>query len=165
MRSHSTKFQLKEKSLDANFILSNTLHALLLFKIQKSSVSVSFAFVSSSHAWTVHLARSSQPLPPVRSFTRVRGAFLASVAASLAGVGSFCGGCTSRGGQQGPEPSRHATRRRPRPLGFPRVPVVPAHARGTVAVARQARNVLPAADGPAPPRSVELAHSTKSQPD
>ena len=40
MRSHSTKFQLKEKSLDANFILSNTLHALLLFKIQKSSVSV-----------------------------------------------------------------------------------------------------------------------------
>ena len=35
MRSHSTKFQLKEKSLDANFILSNTLHALLLFKIQK----------------------------------------------------------------------------------------------------------------------------------
>ena len=50
MRSHSTKCQLKEKSLDANFILSNTLHALLLFKIQKSSVSVSFAFVSSSHA-------------------------------------------------------------------------------------------------------------------
>ena len=50
MRSHSTKFQFKEKSLDANFILSNTLHALLLFKIQKSSVSVSFAFVSSSHA-------------------------------------------------------------------------------------------------------------------
>ena len=50
MRSHSTKFQLKEKSLDANFILSNTLLALLLFKIQKKSVSVSFAFVSSSHA-------------------------------------------------------------------------------------------------------------------
>ena len=32
MRSHSTKFQLKEKSLDAIFILSNTLRALLLFK-------------------------------------------------------------------------------------------------------------------------------------
>ena len=38
MRSHSTKFQLKEKSLDAIFILSNTLRALLLFKIQKNSV-------------------------------------------------------------------------------------------------------------------------------
>ena len=41
---------------------------------------------------------------------------------------------------------------------------MPAHARGTVAVARQARNVLPAADGPRHPRSVELAHSAKSQP-
>ena len=41
MRSHSTKFQLKEKSLDANFILSNTLRALLLFKnSEKFSFSV-----------------------------------------------------------------------------------------------------------------------------
>ena len=35
---------------------------------------------------------------------------------------------------------------------------------GTVAVARQARNVLPAADVPRHPRSVELTLSTKSQP-
>ena len=35
MSSHSTKNQLKEKSPEAKFILSNTLHALLLFKIQK----------------------------------------------------------------------------------------------------------------------------------
>ena len=33
MRSHSTKFELKEKHLDANFIVSNTSHALLLCKI------------------------------------------------------------------------------------------------------------------------------------
>ena len=50
MRSPSTKNQLKEKSPEAKFILSNTLHALLLFKIQKNLVSVSFAFVSSPHA-------------------------------------------------------------------------------------------------------------------
>ena len=42
MRSHSTKNQLKEKSPEAKFILSNTLHALLLFKIQKIQTSVSF---------------------------------------------------------------------------------------------------------------------------
>ena len=35
MSSHSTKNQLKEKSPETKFILSNTLHALLLFKIQK----------------------------------------------------------------------------------------------------------------------------------
>ena len=38
MRSHSTKNQLKEKSPEAKFFLSNTLRALLLFKIQKNSV-------------------------------------------------------------------------------------------------------------------------------
>ena len=38
MRSDSTKFQLKEKSAEAKSILSNTLRALLLFKIQKNSV-------------------------------------------------------------------------------------------------------------------------------
>ena len=101
------------------------------------------------------LARCTQPLPLDQHPARTLGRFLASVATSLAGVGSFCGGCTFRGGQQGPEPSRHATRRRPTPPGSPRVPAMPAHARGTVVVARQARNVLPAADGPAPPRSVE----------
>ena len=42
MRSHSTKLQLKEKSPEAKFVLSNTLHALLLFKIQKIQTSVSF---------------------------------------------------------------------------------------------------------------------------
>ena len=59
MRSHSTKFQLKEKFPEANFILSNTLHALLLFKIQKIQFQCHLAFVSFTHAFTVHLARSS----------------------------------------------------------------------------------------------------------
>ena len=61
-------------------------------------------------------------------------------------------------------PRQNAVQRRPKPLGSPRVPAMPAHARGTVAVARQARNVLPAADVPRHPRSVELTLSTKSQP-
>ena len=58
-RSHSTKNQLKEKSPEAKFILSNTLHALLLFKIQKIQFQCHLAFVSFTHAFTVHLARSS----------------------------------------------------------------------------------------------------------
>ena len=98
MRSHSTKNQLKEKSPEAKFILSNTLHALLLFKIQRSLVSVSFAFVSSSHAFTVHLARSPPPLPTVWSTTRSLGLFLASVARWPALAGVFRGVGTSRGG-------------------------------------------------------------------
>ena len=111
------------------------------------------------------LAPCARPLLPGQSTARPLGRAQVSVAASIAGVGSFCGGCATCGGQRGPEPARHATRRRPTPPGSPRVPAMPAHARGTVAVARQARNVLPAADGPRHPRSVELAHSTKSQPD
>ena len=61
-------------------------------------------------------------------------------------------------------PRQNAVQRRPKPLGSPPVPAVPAHARGTVVVAQQARNVLPAADVPRHPRSVELTLSTKSQP-
>ena len=51
----------------------------------------------------------------------------------------------------GDTPRQNAVQRHPKPLGSPRVPAVPAHARGTVAVARQARNVLPAADVPRHP--------------
>ena len=42
MRDHSTKNQLKEKSLHAKIILSNTWHALLLFIFSKIQNSVSF---------------------------------------------------------------------------------------------------------------------------
>ena len=58
-------------------------------------------------------------------------------------------------------PRKNAVQRRPKPTGSPRVPAMPAHARGTVVVARQARNVLPAADGPRHPRSVELDPNTR----
>ena len=99
MRSHSTKFQLKEKSLDANFILSNTLRALLLFKnSEKFSLQCHLSFVSFTHAFTVHLARSSPPLPTVWSTTRALGLFLASVARWPALAGVSCGVGTSRGG-------------------------------------------------------------------
>ena len=114
---------------------------------------------------TVHLARSSPPLPTVRSTTRALGLFLASVARWPALAGVFCGVGTSHGGRQ--EATYGTT-----PFGTAQclsalrvASCMPAHARGTVAVARQARNVLTAADGPAPSRSVELAPSTKSQPD
>ena len=90
-RSHSTKNQLKEKSPEANFIRSNTLWALLRFKVQKIQFQCHLQSVSFSHAATVPLARSSPPLPLVRSCTRVRGAFLASVARWLALAGVFCG--------------------------------------------------------------------------
>ena len=49
---------------------------------------------------TVHLARSSPPLPTVWSTTRALGLFLASVARWPALAGVFCGVGTSRGGRQ-----------------------------------------------------------------
>ena len=64
MRSHSTKYQLKEKSPEANFILSNTLQALLLFKIQKHSEFSVDLRQSFSHAATVHFARCTQLFLP-----------------------------------------------------------------------------------------------------
>ena len=80
MRDHSTKNQLKEKSLDAKIILSNTWHALFCSYSVNSESSVSSPRQNFSHMPTVHLARCSQPLPLVRSSTRALGAFLASVA-------------------------------------------------------------------------------------
>ena len=141
-------------------------HLSCTFPLQVQKVQRFSYFFPSSDSVTrpqCALARSTQPLLPGQHPARTLGRFLASVATSLAGVGSFCGGCTFRGSQQGPEPSRYATRRRPTPPGSPRVPAMPAHARGTVAVARQARNVLPVADGPRHPRSVELAPNTPSK--
>ena len=117
-----------------------------------------------SHKLTVRLARCSQPLPLVRSFTRGRGAFLASVARWLALAGVFCSVGTSRGGRQKAHHGRTPFSAAQSPLALRVASCMPAHARGTITVARQARNVLPAADGPRHPRSVELAHSTKSQP-
>ena len=70
--------------------------------------------------FTVHLARSSPPLPTVRSTTRALGAFLASVARWPALAGVFCGVGTSRGGRQGAERRHNAVRRRPNPLVAPR---------------------------------------------
>ncbi|MGI4344469.1 hypothetical protein ACR2XV_25785, partial [Klebsiella pneumoniae] len=102
MSSHSTKNQLKEKSPEAKFILSSTLHALLLFKIQKVQKVQSFSLRQTrsrghSAPWRV----APRPLLPGRSTARPLGRMQASVAVSLAGVGSFCGGCATRGGQRG----------------------------------------------------------------
>ena len=137
MRSHSTKNQLKEKSPEANFIRSNTLWALLLFKVQKIQFQCHLQSVSFSHAATVPLARSSPPLPLVRSCTRVRGAFLASVARWLALAGVFCGVGTSRGGRQEAHHGRTPFRAAHRSLALRVASCTPAHPRCTVAVARQ----------------------------
>ena len=157
MRSHSTKNQLKEKSPEAKFILSNTLQALLLFKIQKIQTSVSFC-VRQLHS-RVHsalgtfLAASSYclehhtltwPLPGVGgTLARPRRRLLRRRDLPWRPIGDKNGAST---------PFRTAHR----PSALRVASCMPAHARGTVAVARQARNVLTAADGPAPPRFVEL---------
>ena len=165
MRSHSTKFQLKEKSLDANFILSNTLRALLLFKIQKNSV-LSVILRSSasltcrqcawldarspsllsgaSHACVEPSWRRWHAGPPSPASSAASGPLVAADRGRN-------GGSTLFGAAQRPSALRVAS-------------CMPAHARGTVAVARQARNVLPAADRPRHPPSVELTHNAKPQP-
>ena len=83
------------------------------------------------HPSPVPLARCARPLLPGQSTARPLGRAQVSVAASITGVGYFCGGCATRGGQRGPEPARHATRRRPTPLALrvslpcQRTPVAP----------------------------------------
>ena len=164
MRGPSTKNQLKEKSLHAWIILSNTLHALFQSYSVKFRSSVSIFISNFSHELTVRLARSSRPGLLVRSLTRALGTFLASVAPWPACAGVSCGGRSTVAAdrKQNGGSTPFGTAQRPSALRV--ASCIPAHARGTVAVARQARNVLPAADGPRHPRSVELTHSTKPQP-
>ena len=124
--------------------------------------SVIFSFDSFSHAATVHLARCSRPRLLVRSFTRALGATLASVAPWPACAGVSCGGrlpvTADREENGGATPFGTA-----QILWWLRVAFsVPAHACGTVAVAQHARSALSAADGPAPPRSVELDPNTQT---
>ena len=120
MRSHSTKYQLKEKSPEANFILSNTLQALLLFKIQKHSEFSVDLRQSFSHVATVHLARCTRLfLPGQHPRTR---------AWRLPGVGGALGRPrrrvlrwpNPRSSRQGTERRLNAVRRRPTPLCSPR---------------------------------------------
>ena len=156
MRGPSTKNQLKEKSLHAWIILSNTLHALFLSHSVKFRHSESIFVSDFSHELTVRLARSSRPGLLVRSLTRALGAFLASVAPWPACAGVSCGG---RSAVAADRMQNGGTM----PFGAAQTPwwlrvaiSSPAHACSTVAVARHAQSALPAADGPAPPRSVEL---------
>ena len=104
----------------------------------------------------MHLARCSHTLPLVQSTTRALGAFLASVAPWPACAGVSCGGrsavAADRKQNGGTTPFGAA-----QASWWLRVATsLPAHACSTVAVARHAQSALPAADGPAPPRSVEL---------
>ena len=110
---------------------------------------------------TVHLARCSRPSLLVRSLTRALGAFLASVAPWPACAGVSCGGRITVTADM--EQNGGST-----PFGAAQTPwwlrvaiSSPAHACSTVAVARHAQSMLPAADGPAPPSSVELPLSNQ----
>ena len=157
MRSHSTKNQLKEKSPEAKFILSNTLHALLLFKIQKDSEFSVDLRQRFSHMPTVPLARSSPPLPPVWSIPHARlassrrrwrpwppaPACLAAAETPLQPTGDKNGGST---------PFRAAHR----PSALRVASCVPAHARGTATVAgKHGTRSLP----PTGPRRPVLSNS------
>ena len=95
-------------------------------------------------------------LPPGQHPARALGAFLASVVPWPACAGVSCGGRSAvaadrqQNGGSTPFGAAQAT-------WWLRVATsLPAHACSTVAVARHAQSALPAADGPAPPRSVEL---------
>ena len=112
-------------------------------------------------AWRVARGFFSLASTPARAL----GVFPASVAPLAARAGVSCGGRTPLAADRGRNGGSTPFGASQRPSALRVASCMPAHARGTVAVARQARNVLTAADGPAPPRSVELAHNTKSQPD
>ena len=120
MSSHSTKFQLKEKSPEAKFILSNTLHALLLFIFRNIQIQCRFSSVSFTHALTVRLARCTWLLLP--------GQHPRTRAWRLPSVGGAPGRPrrrvlrrpNPRGSRQGTERRLNAVRRRPTSLCSPR---------------------------------------------
>ena len=147
MRGPSTKNQLKEKSLHTRIILSNTLHAPVLFTFRKFRSSVSISVSDFSHESTVPLAHCSLPGLLVRSSTRALGAFLASVAPWPACAGVICGGRTTVTANR--EQSGGST-----PFGaaqtswWLRVAIsLPAHACSTVVAAWHAQSAFSAADG------------------
>ena len=105
---------------------------------------------------TVHLARSSPPLPTVWSTTRALGLFLASVARWPALAGVFCGVGTSRGGRQKAHHGRTPFGAAHRPSALRVASCVPAHARGTATVAgKHGTRSLP----PTGPRRPVLSNS------
>ena len=165
MRSHSTKFQLKEKSLVAIFILSNTLRALLLFKnSEKFSFSVVCVrqFLSRVHsAFGTFLSASSYclehhtltwPLPGVGgTLARPRRSLLRRRDLPWRLTGDKNGGS---------KPFRAAHR----PSALRVASCVPAHARGTATVAgKHGTRSLPPT-GPRRPVLSNSPQSTKLQP-
>ena len=112
-------------------------------------------------AWRVACGFFSLASTPARAL----GVFPASVAPLAARTDVSCGGRTPVAADRGRNGGSTLFGAAQRPSALRVASCMLARARGTVAVARQARNVLPAADGPALPRSVEFAHSTKSQLD
>ena len=160
MRSHSTRNQLKEKSPEAKFILSNTLQALLQFKIQKIQTSVSLC-VRQLHS-RVHSALGTfLAAPPSCPELHTRAWSLPGVGGTLARprwrllrrrdlpwrlTGDKNGGST---------PFRAAHR----PSALRVASCVPAHARGTATVAgKHGTRSLP----PTGPRRPVLSNSPQS---
>ena len=159
LRSHSTKNQLKQSLPHTKIILSNTWPALFLCifsNVQSFRVQCRFSLVrvqSRAHSAPWHVAQGPSPWPAPRT----RAWHLPGVGGALARLRRRVPRRQNhRSGRQGTTPRQNAVRRRPSPPSSPRGPAMPAHARGTVDVARQAQNVLPAADGPTPPSPSSL---------
>ena len=116
MRSHSTKNQLKEKSLHAWIILSNTLHALFSLHFQKFSFQFR-QFQSRGHSALGTLLAASLACPKLHTCTwRDPG-----VGGALARLRRrVLRRPAPRNGRQGGERRRNAVRRRPNPLVAPR---------------------------------------------
>ena len=136
-------------------------HCYFAFSVKFREVQCRFSSLDFSHAATVPLARCSPPGLPVRSSTHALGAFLASVAPWPACAGVYCSGRTTVAAdrEQNGGIMLFGTAQTPWWL---RVAISsPAHACSTVAVVRHAQSMLPAADGPAPPSSVELPLSNQ----
>ena len=153
------------------FCRTPELHCSLHFQLSSVKFSFTMSFSSEfsvdlrqrfSHMPTVPLARSSPPLPRVRSCTRVRGAFLASVARWLALAGVFCGVRTYCGGRQKAHHGRTPFSAAQSPLALRVASCTPAHARSTATVAGKHGTRSPLPTGPHHHRSVELALNTQT---
>ena len=167
MRGHPTKNKLKENSPHAKIFSPNTWQALFLYtfnKIQSSEyLQCRFSSVT-CHRPPVHtgaLGTTLSPWPEHRT-----------PAWTDAGVG---GGEHLHRRQPlwwqsppwrptEPAPARNAVLRRPTLPSPPRSLMHASAPRSTIAVARQAQGAPSAADGPAPPRSVETNLARQIQP-
>ena len=142
LRGHLTKDQLQINFPHAKNISSNTWRALFLSKFRKFRVSVMqfcrqcrFFRTAASISPVCTLAPCSLLLLLIQCAARSFGWAQASVATCLANSGVFCGGRTTRSGQQGPALPFGAVQHRPSHPKPPRGHPLPRARYSIVAVA------------------------------